>query len=68
MPHLGLGVGAVAVNSCPSTDNSLFCQVSRIFQIISWIFSVFVILFFIYVFFAKPYFGGKRGGRSKGIF
>ena len=66
-PNLGLGVGAVALNTCASTDNSLFCQVSRIFQIISWIFSVLVILFFIYVF-AKAYFNSRRGGRSKGLF
>ena len=67
MPALGMGVGAVAVNTCPSTDNSLFCQVSRIFQIISWIFSTLIIIWIIY-WLAKGYFGGKRGGRSKGFF
>jgi len=66
-PNLGLGVGAVALNTCASTDNSLFCKVSRIFQIISWIFSVLIILFFVYVF-AKAYFGSKRGGRSTSLF
>ena len=39
---LGAGVGAVAVNTCSSEDKSMFCRASRVFQIISWIFSTLV--------------------------
>ena len=63
----GLGLGAVAVggtiNSCPSSDTSLFCQTSRVFQVISWIFSIFlfsvVIYYFASIFLASKGKGGK---------
>ena len=63
----GLGLGAVAVggtiNSCPSSDTSLFCQTSRVFQVISWIFSIFlfsvVIYYFASIFLASRGKGGK---------
>jgi hypothetical protein len=45
---LGAGVGAVAVNTCSSEDQSMFCQASRIFQIISWIISIIVFLWVAY--------------------
>ena len=48
---LGAGVGAVAVNTCSSEDQSLFCQASRIFQIISWIFSIIIFAWVAYTFF-----------------
>jgi hypothetical protein len=47
---LGLGVGAVAVNTCPIENKTLFCQFSRIFQVISWIFSICVFLVIAYYF------------------
>ncbi len=53
-PVLGLGVGAVAVNQCASTDNSLFCQWSRFFQIFMQIITVIIVLYFIYTI-AIPY-------------
>lgn len=64
---LGAGVGAVAVNTCSSEDKSMFCQASRIFQIIGWIFSTLVFLWVAYVFF-DIYVLSKRGKRSKGFF
>jgi hypothetical protein len=67
MPALGMGVGAVAVNTCPSTDNSFFCQFSRIFQIITTILSTLLLLWLVYVVFSAYVFN-KRGGRSKGFF
>jgi hypothetical protein len=61
---LGAGVGAVAVNTCSSEDKSMFCQASRFFQIIGWIFSTLVFLWVAYVFF-DIYVLSKRGKRSK---
>jgi hypothetical protein len=66
-PGLGLGVGAVAVNTCSSEDKSMFCQASRIFQIISWIFTTLIFLWIAYVFF-DIYVLSKRGKRSKSFF
>ena len=59
---LGLGVGAVAVNTCPIENQTLFCKFSRIFQVISWIFSIFVFAAIAY-FFLSTFFSSKR--RSK---
>jgi len=64
---LGAGVGAVAVNTCSSEDQSLFCQASRIFQIISWIFSIIVFVWVAYIFF-DFYVLSRRGRRSKSFF
>lgn len=62
-PGLGLVGGAVAMNMCPSTDTSLFCQFSRFFQIFTMIITIVVILYFIYTL-AIPYLVKKtRGGR-----
>ncbi len=61
---LGAGVGAVAVNTCSSEDKSMFCQASRFFQIIGWIFSTLIFLWVAYVFF-DIYVLSKRGKRSK---
>jgi hypothetical protein len=60
---LGLGVGAVAVNTCPIDNQTLFCKFSRLFQVISWIFSIFVFLVITY-FFIKVFFFSK-GGKTK---
>ena len=67
MPGLGMGVGAVSVNTCASTDNSFFCQFSRIFQMITTILTTLLLLFFVYVIFSTFVFN-RRGGRSKGFF
>ena len=64
---LGAGVGALAVNTCSSEDKSMFCQASRFFQIIGWIFSTLVFIWVAYVFF-DIYVLSKRGKRSKGLF
>ena len=64
---LGAGVGAVAVNTCSSEDNSLFCQASRIFQIISWIFSIVLFIWVAYIF-LDMYVFSRRGRRSKNFF
>ena len=66
-PGLGLGVGAVAVNTCSSEDKSMFCQASRIFQVISWIFSIIIFTWIIYTFFSI-YVLSKGGKRSKSFF
>ena len=63
----GLGLGAMAVggtiNSCPSSDTSLFCQTSRVFQVNSWIFSILVFLVVIY-YFASIFLASKgKGGK-----
>ena len=64
---LGAGVGAVAVNTCSSEDKSMFCQASRFFQIIGWIFSTIIFLWVAYLFF-DIYVLSKRGKRSKSFF
>ena len=64
---LGAGVGALAVNTCSSEDKSMFCQASRVFQIIGWIFSTLIFLWVAYVFF-DIYVLSKRGKRSKSFF
>jgi len=66
-PGIGLGVGAVAVNTCSSEDKGWFCQASRIFQVISWIFSIIILTWIIYVFFSI-YVLSKGGKRSKSFF
>ena len=53
-PVLGLGVGALALNQCASTDDSLFCQWSRFFQVFMQVITVVIVLYFIYTF-AIPY-------------
>jgi hypothetical protein len=63
---LGLGVGAVGVNTCSSEDQSWFCQISRIFQIISWIFSILIFIWIAYMFF-DIYVLSRRGKKSKGF-
>jgi hypothetical protein len=67
MPALGMGVGAVAVNTCPSTDNSFFCQFSRIFQIITTVLTTLLLFWVVYIIFSTYVFA-KRGGRSKSFF
>jgi len=67
MPALGMGVGALSVNTCPSTDNSFFCQFSRIFQMITTVLTTLLLLWVVYVIFS-PYVFAKRGGRSKSFF
>ena len=64
---LGLGAGTVVVNTCSSEDKSMFCQASRIFQVISWIFTIFIFLWIAYIFF-NIYVLSRRGKRSKGLF
>jgi hypothetical protein len=64
---LGAGVGAVAMNTCSSEDKSMFCQASRIFQVISWIFSIILFLWIFYGF-LDIYVLSKRGRRSKSFF
>lgn len=62
-PGLGLGVGAVAVNTCPRTDMSLFCQFSRFFQVVMMVFTLAVIVWVVYTL-VIPYLTKKgRGGR-----
>jgi len=61
---LGAGVGAVAVNTCSSEDKSMFCRASRIFQVISWIFSIILFASVAYIF-LDMYVLSKRGRRSK---
>ena len=60
---LGLGVGAVAVNTCPIENQTFFCQFSRIFQMITWVFTILVFMYIAYIF-VSVYFFSKRG-RSK---
>ena len=61
-PSIGFGVGAVAVNTCPSTDESLFCQFSRAFQIFTSIVTIVIVLYVVYIL-ASVYFGSKKSGR-----
>jgi hypothetical protein len=65
-PLLGLGVGAVSVNTCSTSDNSFFCQFSRIFQMIMWTFTLLVIAFVVVSFLSVFLFSKRRG--SKGFF
>ena len=66
-PGLGFGVCAVAMNVCNSEDKSMFCQASRVFQVISWIFTIIILIWILYVFF-DIYVLSKGGRRSKGWF
>jgi len=62
-PGLGLGVGAVALNSCPSTVMRLSCLSSRFFQVVMALFTLAVIVWVVYNF-VVPYLTKKgRGGR-----
>ena len=61
---LGAGVGAIAVNTCSSEDKSLFCQASRFFQIIGWIFSTLIMIWVVYLL-LDIYVLSKRGKRFK---
>lgn len=55
------GVGAVALNSCASTDTSYFCQFQRFFQVFMQILILVVVLYFIYSL-ATAYFSkGSKG-------
>jgi hypothetical protein len=60
-PGIGLGVGAVALNTCPSTDESIFCQFSRFFQVVMMIFTLAILAYFVYTY-ATPYLF-KKGRR-----
>jgi hypothetical protein len=57
---LGLVTGAVAVNTCPIENQTFFCQFSRIFQMITWVFTILVFLYIAYIF-ISVYFFSKRG-------
>ena len=61
-PSIGFGVGAVAVNTCPSTDESLFCQFSRAFQVFTSIVIIVLVLYVVYML-ARAYFGSKKSTR-----
>jgi hypothetical protein len=67
MPMTGIGVGAVAVNNCPVDDQTFFCKASRFFQIISWIFSFFLMIWIAYIFLDAYVFSRGRG-RGKSFF
>ena len=55
------GVGAVAVNSCASTDTTYFCQFQRFFQVFMQVLVLVVVLYFIYSL-ATAYFSkGSKG-------
>jgi len=64
---LGLGAGTVSVNTCSSQDKTWFCQASRIFQVISWVFSIFIFMVVVYIFF-EMFVLSKFKKRSKGFF
>jgi hypothetical protein len=63
----GLGAGTLAVNTCSSEDTSIFCQISRIFQVISWIFTILIFMWIAYMF-LDIYVLSKNGRRSRGLF
>ena len=60
---LGLGVGAVAVNTCPIENQTFFCQFSRIFQMITWVFTICIFLYIAYIFLSVYVF--SKGKKSK---
>ena len=57
---LGLVSGAVAVNTCPIENQTFFCQFSRVFQMITWVFSILVFMYIAYIF-LTVYVFSKRG-------
>lgn len=63
-PGLGLGVGAVALNTCPVENMSLFCQFSRFFQVVMMVFTLCILAYFLYSF-AAPYIFKKGGGSRR---
>ena len=58
MPSLGLGFGTI--NTCSADNTSLFCQISRIIQILTWVLILCVILYVVYAFVIPYFFKGKR--------
>ena len=70
MPSFGVGVGALAVNSCPSTDTSLFCQFQRFFQVFTQVITL-IVIFIMIIFFGYYVwmaFFSKRGKGMKNFF
>jgi preprotein translocase subunit SecY len=59
---VGLVTGAVAVNTCPIDNQTFFCQFSRVFQMITWVFTILVFLYIAYMF-VSVYFFSKRRSR-----
>jgi hypothetical protein len=57
---LGLVGGAVAVNTCPIENQTFFCQFSRIFQMITWVFTILVFLYIAYIFLSVYVFSKRR--------
>lgn len=57
---LGLVTGAVAVNTCPIENQTFFCQFSRIFQMITWVFSILVFMYIAYIFLSVYVFSKRR--------
>jgi len=47
---LGFGLGLGTINTCTMEDTSFFCQFSRIFQMIMWVFTLLFIGYLIYIF------------------
>lgn len=58
MPSLGFRFGTY--NTCSADNNSLFCQISKIIQIMGWVLFLCVILYVIYVFVMPYFFKGKK--------
>lgn len=70
MPSMpSFGVGATAMNVCSADNDSFFCKLSRIFQMIMWVIVLCMILYFIYVFVwpfvSQKMKGSKLSKRSK---
>ena len=67
-PLLGLGVGALSVNTCSTSDNSFFCNYSRIFQMIMWTITLIFIVWIVFALLSPLVFAAfsKRGRGSKG--
>ena len=58
MPSLGFGFGTI--NTCSADNNSLFCQISRIIQILTWVFILCLLLYVIYAVVIPYFFKGKK--------
>ena len=68
-PLLGLGVGAVSVNTCSTSDNSFFCKFSRIYQMIMWTITLIFIVWIVFALSPLVFAAfSKRGRGSKGWF
>jgi hypothetical protein len=46
--------------NCDAKDDSMYCNIMKFFNLLIVLLTVFVILYFVYTFFIKPFFNSKK--------